>query len=340
MGHLGYPVTSYRAQGITVDTAHVVVDAAMTRENLYVALTRGRQTNVAYVAADKPDDSHDGPHPVDNTEATARSVLFGVLSHVGAELSAHETITAEQDVWANIGQLAGEYETIAAAAQRDRWVTLVSSSGLTDEETEAAVSSPAFGALTAELRRAEANHHDIENLLPRLVRARGFRDANDIAAVLHYRLARATQRPAGSGRSRKTPRLIAGLIPEATGTMSAEFRHALTERRDLIEARADALLDAALTDHDGWAKTLGAPPKQPRVAAAWRQAARTVIAYRDRYGITDTSPFGAPAEDDAQKIDAARARAALDRARTLANTGRTQPERPRRATTRPLGPRL
>ncbi|MCK3769946.1 relaxase domain-containing protein [Microbacterium aerolatum] len=337
---LGYAVTSHRAQGITVDAAHVLVDATMTRENLYVALTRGRQTNIAYVAIDKPDDSHDGPHPGDNTEATSRSVLFGVLAHVSAELSAHETITAEQDAWANIGQLAAEYETIAAAAQHDRWVTLVSSSGLTDEETEAAIHSPAFGALTAELRRAEANHHDIENLLPRLVRARGFRDADDIAAVLHYRLARATQRPAGSGRTRKTPGLIAGLIPEATGTMSAEFRHALTERRDLIEARADALLDAALTEHAGWTKALGAPPKQARALAAWRQAARTVIAYRDRYGIADAPPLGPPAEDDAQKIDAARARAALDRARTLADTGRTEREQPRRTATRPLGPRL
>ncbi|MCK3770826.1 hypothetical protein MZK47_14185 [Microbacterium aerolatum] len=122
--------------------------------------------------------------------------------------------------------------------------------------------------------------------------------------------------------------------------MSAEFRQALTERRDRIEARTDALLDAALAEHHRWADALGAPPKQPRAVAAWRQAAHTVTAYRDRYGITDASPLGAPTEDDAQKIDAARARAALDRARTLADTGRTQPERPRRATTRPLGPRL
>ena len=51
----------------------------------------------------------------------------------------------------------------------------------------------------------------------------------------------ATGRPAGSGRARKAPRLIAGLIPEATGTMSDELRQALTERRGLIEARAAAL---------------------------------------------------------------------------------------------------
>ncbi|WP_423794344.1 ATP-dependent DNA helicase [Micrococcus terreus] len=333
---LGYAVTSYRAQGITVDTSHVLVDASMTRENLYVALTRGRNANRAYVTIDKPDDSHDAPHPGDDTEATARSVLFGVLQHVGAELSAHETITAEQDVWANIGQLAAEYETIAAAAQRDRWASLVRGSGLTEEEAEAAVSSPAFGALTAELRRAEANHHDIETLLPRLVRGRGFTDADDIAAVLHYRVSRATARPAGSGRARKTPRLIAGLIPEAAGTVSGEFRQALSERRDLIESRTEALLNAALTEGDGWTKSLGPPPKDAKTAATWRRHARTVAAYRDRYGITDPTPLGVPAEDDAQKIDQARAAAAL-RAITQAKQVPEPERRPARQAARGLG---
>lgn len=120
---------------------------------------------------------------------------------------------------------------------------------MTEDEADSAINSPAFGALTSELRRAEANHHDVEPLLPRLVQARAFTDVDDIAAVLHYRLTRATARPAGSGRARKAPRLIAGLIPEAAGTMSAELRQALTERRHLIETRADALLDAALTEH-------------------------------------------------------------------------------------------
>lgn len=320
---LGYAVTSYRAQGMTVDTSHVLVDPSMTRENLYVALTRGRDANLAYVATDKPDDSHPG----DNTEATARSMLFGVLQHGGAELSAHETITAEQDAWANISQLAAEYETIAAAAQHDRWASLVRASGLTDDDADAAISSPAFGALTAELRRAEANHHDIETLLPRLVRARGFTDADDIAAVLHHRVTRATARPAGSGRARMTPQLIAGLIPEATGTMSGEFRQALTERRDLIETRADAILDAALTEQQGWTKALGTPPKDAKTAATWRRLARTVAAYRDRYGIADPAPLGAPAENDAQKIEAARARAALDRARDLVRGPGEEPQR-------------
>lgn len=259
-----------------------------------------------------------------------------VLLHVGAELSAHETITAEQEQWGSIAQLAAEYETIAAAAERDRWATLIRASGLTAEQADAAIESEAFGALTAELRRAEANHHDLDTLFPRLVAARGFADADDIASVLHYRVARAIARPAGSGRARKAPRLIAGLIPEATGTMSGEFRQALTERRDLIEARADAILDTALTEQQAWTKRLGVRPNDAKTAATWRRLACTVAAYHDRYGITDPTPLGASAEDDVQRIDEARAAAAL---RAIASTGKV-PERerpPARQVARGLG---
>ena len=330
---LGYAVTSHRAQGITVEASHVLADAGTTRENFYVAMTRGSDTNRTYLATDRPDAAHDDP----SSDATGRSVMAGILQHVGAELSAHETIAAEQDAWGSIAQLAAEYETLAAAAQHDRWELLIRASGLSDDEADDAIASPAFGALAAELRRAEANQHDVEALLPRLVRARPFGDADDIAAVLHYRIARATTHPAGSGRTRKTPRLIAGLIPEATGAMSGEMRQALTERQGLIEARASALLDMALGDGKSWAAGLGGPPKDARVAAAWRRHLLTVAAYRDRYSITDPAPLGAPAESDAQKIDAARAQIALEGVKRLAHTGRHEQERAGRIGTERVG---
>ncbi len=338
--NLGYAVTSYRAQGITVDSSHVLADASMTRETFYVAMTRGREENIAYVAVDKPDPAHDGPHPGDNTGATARSVLFGVLQHVGAELSAHETITAEQDTWSSIAQVAAEYETLAAAAQHDRWAALIRSSGLSDDDADDVIASPAFGALTAELRRAEANQHDVETLLPRLVGARGFGDTDDIAAILHYRIAKASARLAGPGRARKAPRLIAGLIPEASGTIPSEMRQALAERRALIETRTDALLDTALTEKHEWITELGLQPKQARAAHAWRNAARAIAAYRDRYGIAGPTPLGVPAETEAQKLDAARARTALDRAKNLAQAEQPDQERPRRMGAQRVGPSL
>ena len=309
---LGYAVTSYRAQGITTDTANVLVDLAMTRENLYVAMTCGRDANIAYVAVDQTDTAHDVPHPGDNQAATGRSVLYGVLQHAGAEQSAHETIAAEQETWGSIAQLAAEYETIAAAAQHDRWATLIQNSGLTDTQAADVLASDAFGSLTAELRRAEVNHHNVDALLPKLVNARRLDDADDVAAVLHHRVATATARPAGSGRTRKTPRLIAGLIPEATGTMDDDMRQALNDRRDLIAARADAVLDRAIDDAAPWTVELGPQPANASKLATWRRSTRVVAAYRDRYQITTDTAVGAPAESSAQKIDAARPRAALE----------------------------
>jgi len=313
---LGYAVTAYRAQGITTDTAHVLVEPTSMRETFYVAMTRGLHSNHAYVTLDRADD-HAQPHPGDDPHATARSVLYGVLQHSGAELSAHETIVAEQEQWGSIAQLAAEYETIAAAAQHDRWATLLRGSGLTDEQAESAIESEAFGPLAAELRRAEANHHNVDALLPRLVAARGFGDADDIAAVLHYRVERAAARPAGSGRTRKPSRLIAGLLPRAQGVLDAEMRAALDERESLIEARADAALEAALTENAPWTNALGAAPTDRQRAAAWRKAARVVAAYRDRYRLTGDTPLGTAPESAAQRIDAARARSALDKVRQL-----------------------
>lgn len=315
---LGYAVTAHRAQGITTDTSHVLIDPSTTRENLYVAITRGRHANLVYVATDRPDDNHTTPHPAEDPDATARSVLYGVLQHVGAELSAHETITAEQEAWGAIAQLAAEYETIAQAAQHDRFATLIRDSGLASDEAEDTIQSDAFGALTAELRRAEANHHNIDALMPRLVAARGFEGAEDIASVLHHRLARATVRPVGSGRTRKAPRLIAGLIPEATGPLSAEMRKALTERRELIQQRTEAVLDQALSERQEWALALGDAPAEAKSAVVWRRQAQTVAAYRDRYGINTRTPLGPAPDSDVQKIDAARAKAALTRLRDLA----------------------
>ena len=116
------------------------------------------------------------------------------------------------------------------------------------------------------------------------------------------------------------------------------MRAAFDEREALIEARADAVLDGALTESVPWTKALGAQPDDRRRAATWRKAARVVAAYRDRYRITDDAPIGAPAASAAQKIDAARARAAVTQADGVAGT-RTQRSEPQ-PEHRSLGPSL
>lgn len=123
-------------------------------------------------------------------------------------------------------------------------------------------------------------------------------------------------RPAGSGRIRQAPRLIAGLIPHASGITDPEMHQALTERETLIEQRAGTLLTHALDEDEPWTAALG-PTPEGAAASRWRECGRIVAAYRDRYQITDDTPLGPEAGSDAQKIDAARVETALKRAKQL-----------------------
>jgi hypothetical protein len=289
---LGYAVTGHGAQGITVDTGHAVVVPGTTREQLYVALTRGRQSNTAYVATDRPEPTHAGPHPGEDPDVTAVTVLHGVLRHTGAERSAHESISDERERWGSIAQLAAEYETIAAVAQHDRWSALIRATSLTSDEADAVIASPTFGALSTELRRAEAFHHDVDRLLPRLVSTRDLTDAHDIGAVLHQRLTAATIRPAGTPRARPTPRLIAGLVPKASGAMTDPMRQALTEREELLEARTALLVDRVIADGATWANEFGPRPPTPRERTVWATRVGAIAAFRERYDVTGTDPLG------------------------------------------------
>ena len=311
---LGYAITAHRAQGITVDTAHVVASGSTTRENFYVSMTRGRDSNTAYVALDKPDDSHAAPQPED---VNARTVLFGVLQHSGVELSAHQMIEAEQEQWSSIAQIGAEYETVAAAAQYDRWVALLGNCGLDSEQAEEVIASDSFGPLTAELRRAKANYHDVDTLLPRLVASRPLGDAADIGAVLTSRLNHATSVPNG-GRNRRAPKLIVGLIPLADGAMSDEMRAGLADREALMEARALGLAEDAISESSPWLRRLGRPPAHLKARDRWIHEARTVAAYRDRYSINERTALGPEPTTDTQRLDRARANAAIRRADAIA----------------------
>lgn len=306
---LGYAITAHRAQGITVDTSHVVVTESTTRENLYVEMTRGRDHNHAYVITGDADDNHGTPD--DQDVPTAREVLTGVLANVGAELSATQTIEAEQEAWGGIRQLAAELETLAAAAQRDRWARLLARCGLTEAQRDDVLASDAYGAFAAELRRAEGNGHDVDRILPVAVNRYGLGDADDVAAVLRHRLRLATS-DAGSRRSRRPARLIAGLIPEPIGPMAADIRKAIDERKVLIEQRAKTLAETGIKRRESWIQRIGDAPAVDRIH--WLRSVIAIAAYRDRYGITSRDPLGGQPVDDNQRLDRARAEAALRRA--------------------------
>ena len=133
---LAYATTAHRAQGRTVDTGHAMICAATTREVLYVAATRGRESNKLYVDVAYDPDPATG-HKGATDHQTPHSVLVGVLANEGADRAAHEQIQASWDAAEGLVQLHAEYLTLARTAQAERWAALIANAGLTGEQAAA-----------------------------------------------------------------------------------------------------------------------------------------------------------------------------------------------------------
>lgn len=127
---LGYATTAHRSQGVTVDTGHAVVTPKLSRELFYVAITRGKQGNHAYVDIDDPEN----PTPDDwGLTMTAAAVddqgeiiddpsfyIKSVVARSTAEKSAHEVHDAELG-WANdVGRICHELTYMSWAAKVTR----------------------------------------------------------------------------------------------------------------------------------------------------------------------------------------------------------------------------
>ncbi len=92
----GWAATIDAAQGATVDVGLVLVRPGLDREHLYVALTRGRDANHAYVltAPVEEDSDHHGLPPVQDgqgrtPEERCLDVLAAALARSGAQDAAH-----------------------------------------------------------------------------------------------------------------------------------------------------------------------------------------------------------------------------------------------------------
>jgi hypothetical protein len=279
---LAYAMTAYRSQGRTTDTSHTLVSPSTTREILYVAATRGRESNVIYVDTSFDPDPSTG-HDSTAIECSATEVLTGVLANEGADLSAHEALEIAQRRVEDFAVLAAEYETLASVALQQRLDELLDRSGLAPDRLEQTRQSASYGPLLAALRDAESRGLDLNRHSPELVAARGFDDAEDPASVMNARVRRWAQ-TAGSNR-RLGVNLVAGLIPRAIGVADPDMARALDERENTMQRRARELAERAVAQGQAWVSSLGVPPTDPIARERWMRAVTTVAAYRERWNI-------------------------------------------------------
>lgn len=104
--------------------------------------------------------------------------------------------------------------------------------------------------------------------------------------------------------------------------MSDEMCRALAERQGLLEERATALAEAAVSQRAHWVRKLGDPPSEAHQREVWTQDVRVVAAYRDLYDVDSDSPVGPAGATDRQRIDESRARKSVRRAAAIAEETR------------------
>lgn len=289
---LAYATTAHRAQGASVDTTHVLVTGtSTTRELFYVAMTRGRLANHAYVATDlAPDDRHLG----DDTEPTAITALTAVLRRTASALSAHETADDLRNRAESFRQLADEYTTLAAEALADHVARVIDASALPHVANP--TTSPAYPALATTIRHAHDLGIDLLALLARIAIHHDQHDGDPIEILSRHlaALVDATQPAHPPTASRR----IAGLIPAAIHTSDAALRRALHEREHLLEDRAAALGRIAIAERPPWLEDMGRPPSSREDRRRWIRCVATVAAYRERHEITSSYPLGDRPQED------------------------------------------
>ena len=287
---LDYASTAHRAQGRTVDTSHSLISPTSTREILYVAATRGKESNNLYVDTSydpDPDTSHDEVA----AQQSCRDVLIQVLKNEGRDVSATETIASYQEEQGSLKAMLSEYLTLASVAQAERFNVVLETLNLRSDQLDEIRESEAFGALLSAIREAEACGFNLEQDLQKLVRARPIDGAENLAALLHGRVDNWID-TVGSSQG-KQPRFILGLIPRAQSVDDPDLDKALIERERSIELCAIDLAESAIRNNSRWISELGPLPTNPSGKEAWMNTVSIIAAYRDLWNIGNhPSPLG------------------------------------------------
>ena len=295
---LGYAVTDHVAQSRTVHTGLGVIAGTEDRQHVYVVLSRGTETNMAYVFTVSPKlaDLVPGPRPVPELarydritgeragqpasaadaagSRDALAVLAGVLDRDGQQLSASQTWQQALTDADHLAILHAIWTDQTTSAREQHYRDLLMNALPPEYRRE-----PGHQArwLWRTLRAAELAGLDVEAVLAAAIGERDLAGARDLAAVIDARL-----------RYR-----IGAPVPIPVGPWSAqipaiadpECRGYLTEIAALMDARKDRIGEHAAEHAPPWAvNALGLVPADPLDRLDWQQRAASIGAYRELSG--------------------------------------------------------
>jgi len=272
---LDYARTIRRAQGMTVDHAHLVVDPQLNREDLYVGLSRARHGTQLYVATM----TDPGPDHLPESAGATREVLTGIIGRSGTEPSASEAI---RDAVAGIGDLrrmAVEYEYALGVHVGDRYHQVA-------EDTHPGITAdPAWPSVAHRLHLAEGAGASAKDVLLRAEAMRSYADARSDTQVLVFRLDQilaAATRYSAIANPPAVPSWLGAAPPTALEPPWTEY---LPCRYTEMADRITTLATEAVATRPTWLSVVG-------MAEGRGEAIRQVVAYRVVYEATGDDPVG------------------------------------------------
>lgn len=270
---LGYASTLYSAQGRTVDRAHGLLDEQTTREDAYVALTRGIEMNMAYLATERAPDEHQ-PERLDVDPMTAMARVLDNSNPAHAAELEHRQALADGQSLAWIGT---QWDMISREYAEYRYTdTLAGLLGEAGELIEGAQAEHGWGRLMRSLRETELAGHNVDQVLTAAVQARDLNDAGSVTDVLRYRVRRLTGQ-------RLPEQLVDGRDWTTFGPpVDGPVGQALQEMAVLASDRQHELGAAVAEQLPQWAvDNLGTPPVEPEQREEWVRRAGVAAAYRE-----------------------------------------------------------
>ncbi|MBM0201979.1 relaxase domain-containing protein [Micromonospora sp. STR1s_5] len=268
---LAYALTVDSVQGQTVHTARALVDDNTSLARLYVMLTRGRTLNEAYVVTD--DHPREGTPPQSPTARVA--VLADIMRRATPDRSATET---EQQLWADVDALHAWtpiYDDLSARARIPEYLAIVrqiSGRQLADRLAR----DLALPALIARLTTLREAGHDPTEVLRRAIRPREIDSADDIAAVLSWRIDRIIGRATADPTIATTPELAGTYTERMPADLTGDIGDALRQVAGICDRRVRALADLAAEQQPAWARALGDVPDDAAGRDQWLARAESL----------------------------------------------------------------
>ncbi len=275
---LAYAVTGHAAQGLTVDTGHPIVDRDATREALYPASTRGRESNILYLVTERAPDAHDP----ERIAESARERLSAVLDRSAVQQAATLVLAQGQAQAASLQTIGALFDIASGELARERHHRLLAGR-LEAGVLERVQGEAGYGRLLRTLRETDLAGHHLDTVLDQALTGRGLGDADSASDVLRWRVRYHAEHR--DPERRVDPGDWTTLAPAEDGPVG-QYVAALAER---ASARQGQLGRDAADRAAEWAvEALGAVPAPETVERGdWERRAGIAAAYRELRGIDD-----------------------------------------------------